>query len=729
MPLNALTLTVTNGVVGRPFAGALGGKSTGTRLRVKEGSAPGFGVTNNVLSSLSMPYENASVTINEYQPSTGESRDTTFTLNATRAALVSTVAADGSITYTGGGSGAAPTAQTGTASASGVVYTVQRLLGSTSTLSLASGSNSNLSINNTTGAISAASAIAVGASQTANVREANNGLAVEYPVTITGVNATPAPTPTPGPSPTLNALLVSPSSATVGTAFTGTISGKTADSTLALSGAGAVGLSVSGTTISGTPTTEGAVNIVETLAGATNSPRTTNGTITIAAAGPIILNYPRIAVIGPSTDANNMYGTNSPSPARNGPAASGPLVWALAKDRRARIETFTQTASPYWAGDIKAAAGAVLSDMQAQIDAAITRKNLSPSDAWVAAYNPGRNDLQDGKLLADYQAAIPGHITSLRNAGFSYIMIALLAYKPAAYGGQWVAGGAYRQEVDKINAWINSTYGSAADIKIIDSQAALLDPSTGSAMEPYANAYRSDATHLTAQGGERASAPYVTALQAITASRAYPTNPVGLTVAPFSGAGGTLTGTGLTGTMADGWTAALETAGPTIVASQVVEGGRTWQRFTVSNTEALPANGVNLRITRNSPVAIASGVRKGMRTLFRSTASSVKYGLFFALGNSSGQGDTSVPAARATLIAGVADATTNAAIGGAGANFAGTPGFLPTAKTVAFESSSFIQGASSGSNANVDFLIIIGPGNAGDTIVFDLADPQDFNKA
>lgn len=93
----------------------------------------------------------------------------------------------------------APTAKTGTASASGVVYTAQRLLESTSVFSLVTGSSSNLSINSASGAISAASAIAVGASQTANVREANNGLAVEYPVVITGVDAAP----TPAPSPTL----------------------------------------------------------------------------------------------------------------------------------------------------------------------------------------------------------------------------------------------------------------------------------------------------------------------------------------------------------------------------------------------------------------------------------------------------------------------------------------------------------------------------------------------
>jgi len=86
----------------------------------------------------------------------------------------------------------------------------------------------------------------------------------------------PAPT-------TLAGLTVSPSTATIGTAYSGTISGKTASSTLALSGSGAAGLSISGTTISGTPTTAGAVDIVETLAGAVGSPRTSSSVVTVSA--------------------------------------------------------------------------------------------------------------------------------------------------------------------------------------------------------------------------------------------------------------------------------------------------------------------------------------------------------------------------------------------------------------------------------------------------------------
>ena len=90
-------------------------------------------------------------------------------------------------------------------------------------------------------------------------------------------------------APTLAPLTVSNNAGTVGTPYTATISGKTAGSTIAPSGPGAAGLTVSGTTLSGTPTAAGAVDLVETLAGATGSPRTSSGVLTIAAgAGPAV---------------------------------------------------------------------------------------------------------------------------------------------------------------------------------------------------------------------------------------------------------------------------------------------------------------------------------------------------------------------------------------------------------------------------------------------------------
>jgi len=84
---------------------------------------------------------------------------------------------------------------------------------------------------------------------------------------------------------TLVALSLSPNTASVGSPYSGTVTGKTTGSTLSLTGAGAAGLSVVGSAVTGTPTTEGAVNIVETLAGATNTPRTSSGVLTVASAG------------------------------------------------------------------------------------------------------------------------------------------------------------------------------------------------------------------------------------------------------------------------------------------------------------------------------------------------------------------------------------------------------------------------------------------------------------
>lgn len=108
-------------------------------------------------------------------------------------------------------------------------------------------------------------------------------------------------TGTPPAAPTLTALTLSPSTAIIGTAYSGTVTGKTAGSVLSLSGAGAAGLSVTGTAVTGTPTTAGAVNIIETLAGATNTPNTSSGVLTVAAAAPAAVILPT-----PSFGATNL---------------------------------------------------------------------------------------------------------------------------------------------------------------------------------------------------------------------------------------------------------------------------------------------------------------------------------------------------------------------------------------------------------------------------------------
>lgn len=437
---------------------------------------------------------------------------------------------------------------------------------------------------------------------------------------------------------------------------------------------------------------------------------------------PALIDYPRIAVIGPSTDENNLYGAASPN--RAGPAGSGNLMWALMQDRRAAVLEFNSAASPYFGGDIKAVGGAVFADYPAQISAAITRKDLYPGN-WIAAYNAGRNPLQDGQLLADYQSGIARDIAALRAGGFTYILLANLGYKPAAYGGGWVAGGAYRVQTDLINAWIVSTYGAASDIYIIDQQTALMDPATaGTTKEPYANAYRSDFTHLTTEGGERAAVPYLAALQTICTARSYPTT--ALTLSDMGGSGGTISGTGLTGAVVNGWGSVL-TAGPTVVAETVVDGAKRFQRFTISNTQGIAAAGVNLVFSKTVKVPVAAAARVGLRAKYRATASSVKHLVFASFGNATGQGDTVGNGARAGLFAGVADPTATAAVGGAGTGFSGVPGFLKTtAKNLWLETATYVIGASGGSTVSIDFTIIIGPGDPGDTLVIEIADVQDF---
>lgn len=86
----------------------------------------------------------------------------------------------------------------------------------------------------------------------------------------------------------LNLLTVTPNSATVGTVYNGSISGRTAGSTLSLTGAGAAGLSVNSGTgaVTGTPSAAGTVNIVETLAGAIGSPRTSSGVVAVQSVAP-----------------------------------------------------------------------------------------------------------------------------------------------------------------------------------------------------------------------------------------------------------------------------------------------------------------------------------------------------------------------------------------------------------------------------------------------------------
>jgi len=86
-------------------------------------------------------------------------------------------------------------------------------------------------------------------------------------------------------SPTLNTLSLSPLTATAGQTYTGTVSGDTAGSALTLSNNDGGLCGLGGHTVTCTGLTTGTANVAatETLAGATNSPKTTGFTLTVNA--------------------------------------------------------------------------------------------------------------------------------------------------------------------------------------------------------------------------------------------------------------------------------------------------------------------------------------------------------------------------------------------------------------------------------------------------------------
>jgi hypothetical protein len=70
MALNALTLSTTQGVQGRPFQAAISGLTTG-KVEVLGDASPGFSVVNGNLMSQGLPYPVSTVALREYEPGVG----------------------------------------------------------------------------------------------------------------------------------------------------------------------------------------------------------------------------------------------------------------------------------------------------------------------------------------------------------------------------------------------------------------------------------------------------------------------------------------------------------------------------------------------------------------------------------------------------------------------------------------------------------------------------------
>lgn len=94
MPLNALTLSTTQGVQGRKFRAKINGLTTGMVEVLTDGS-PGFSTVNGFLASEGLPYATSTVVLREYEPGAGQGyRDTRIDITAaTREQLQATAQA------------------------------------------------------------------------------------------------------------------------------------------------------------------------------------------------------------------------------------------------------------------------------------------------------------------------------------------------------------------------------------------------------------------------------------------------------------------------------------------------------------------------------------------------------------------------------------------------------------------------------------------------------------
>jgi hypothetical protein len=161
--------------------------------------------------------------------------------------------------------------------------------------------DANLTINPTTGAISAAAALAAGASQTLVGKVTGaDGVVIPITVTLTG-------------GVVLAALGLSPLNATVGATWTATITGLTAGSSVQATSSDGAPLTVTGSTVSGvfaapgTPT----ITLTESLGAAVNSPSISTFGVSVADATTIPANV--VTYQGQPVTYNGDYVTYTPA--------------------------------------------------------------------------------------------------------------------------------------------------------------------------------------------------------------------------------------------------------------------------------------------------------------------------------------------------------------------------------------------------------------------------------
>lgn len=446
------------------------------------------------------------------------------------------------------------------------------------------------------------------------------------------------------------------------------------------------------------------------------------GGTTAVPVGRDTLDFPRIGLIGPSTIAQNNYGASA-TPWRAGNISSGPLVWALMQDRLADFRTMAKTTTPFYDGDNQAIYGATQDSYAAQIAALNARMAGVPN--WVAWYEVGRNDVQNnGATGADLIAWTQRDVALLRAGGTKYILLSNLWKKDTSQGGVWAVGGAARVALDTYNAWLKTYEAANKDIIVVDYLSALTDPASADG-NPYPWVARAVGTHYSAIGAQRAALlAVVPALRKITKPHPYPPRPAESLIGALSGSGGTKTNA--TGTVVDGWDLSQAAATATVVGSTEVINGETFQVAQISAATGTTANGGQLTFSKTANIAVAAGKKVGLRCKVLIPATAIPYGLVIGLGSATGQGDASQARAFAIIPQTGDDPTT--VIAAPGAAWAATPKFdgsIPQELWV--ETSSYVLGATGGSNVAVSIGLLFGPAvAAGDTLTIKVGQIQTF---
>lgn len=453
------------------------------------------------------------------------------------------------------------------------------------------------------------------------------------------------------------------------------------------------------------------------------------GGTTAVAIGRPTLDFPRIGLIGPSLTAQNTYGATT-TPFRVSNTTAGPLIWALAAEHRVDFRTMAKsTGAPYVDGDNQANSGAVQSDYGAQIAALASR--MSGVANWVAWYDIGRNDIEvNAATLANLQAWMARDVALLRAAGAKKILLPNLWKKPTSYGGVWASGGAARATTDAFNAWLPTYVAASPDLALIDFVAVATDPASADG-NPYAWVWRGGGTHWSAVGAQRAGLQAVLpVLRSLTTGRAYPARPAESLVGPLSGTTGGKTST--TGVVADGWQLTQAAATATVVGSQEVINGETYQVVTVSAATGTGVNGghVQFQTATASPLPVAAGKKVGFRCKLLISGTNVPYGVIAIMGGATGQGGDATNARASALIPQI-NIEGSGVIGLPGTDWAATPKMDGTiAQDLWLETSSYVLGATGGSTVSLSIGLLFGPAlAAGDTITFKVGQIQTFEVA